>query len=85
MQVINRNDGVELVASKYVELQVPGGGFGDYNSCKEQYNAGPEWGATFGGLGSVNTCSDLPAVLRPGCKCDSDAYTELSTYVQNSS
>ena len=64
VQVINASAGPD-----FVELAVPGGGVGFYNKCLPQWNAGPEWGKQYGGLGEKNTCWQLPQPLRGGCKC----------------
>jgi len=67
VQVINVNNGDGLTVEQYVELQTPGGGVGGVDACTSQWNAGPEWGARWGGLNATNTCYNLPAPLQAGC------------------
>ncbi|KAK0528347.1 hypothetical protein OC834_004085 [Tilletia horrida] len=50
------------------DLQVPGGGVGDYNACPAEYGSPPNgWGARFGGVNSRAECGQLPPSLRQGC------------------
>lgn len=58
--------------ARHIKVTVPSGGTGGHNRCGAQWNAEPEWGSAFGGLGRENTCSDFPAPLRSGCNWQHD-------------
>ncbi|KAK0529026.1 hypothetical protein OC835_004463 [Tilletia horrida] len=65
-QVINEGCGL---ADSQFDIQVPGGGVGDFNACTPQYNSPPDgWGIRYGGLQVVSSCSQLPPELQPGCE-----------------
>ncbi|KAE8241538.1 hypothetical protein A4X03_0g8134, partial [Tilletia caries] len=50
------------------DLQVPGGGVGDFNGCVSEYNSPPDgWGQRNGGIKAASECTQLPASLHPGC------------------
>lgn len=55
--------------SAHFDLQMPGGGVGEFNACTSQWNAPPDgWGRRYGGTTDVSQCSQLPSVLQPGCR-----------------
>ncbi|KAE8219064.1 hypothetical protein CF319_g7173 [Tilletia indica] len=64
-QVLNEGGGL---SDGQFDLQVPGGGVGDFNGCVAEYNSPPDgWGQRNGGIKTVNECAQLPASLHPGC------------------
>ncbi|RCH85015.1 hypothetical protein CU098_001581, partial [Rhizopus stolonifer] len=51
------------------DLNIPGGGVGLYNACSAQWGAPADgWGKRYGGVDTVEQCSQLPAALQSGCK-----------------
>nr|XP_023022929.1 endoglucanase-like [Leptinotarsa decemlineata] len=62
------NTGSPLAVNQF-DIELPGGGVGIYpHGCMKQWNASETgWGDTFGGVHSDAECSELPAVLQPGC------------------
>lgn len=55
------------------DLQVPGAGIGDYNSCQERYAGGSyDFGDQQAGFSAaqytVTACQSLPSILQPGCE-----------------
>lgn len=74
------NTGGDLGENQF-DLQIPGGGFGIFDSCASSTQNGPpafpatsssSWGSRYGGLlasgaRDATACSALPAEVRPGC------------------
>ncbi|CAD6937907.1 unnamed protein product [Tilletia laevis] len=61
------NEGGSLSDGQF-DLQVPGGGVGDFNGCVSEYNSPPDgWGQRNGGIKAASECTQLPASLHPGC------------------
>lgn len=55
------------------DLQVPGAGIGDFNSCQERYSgANYDFGDQQAGFSAaqyaVSACQNLPTILQPGCE-----------------
>jgi hypothetical protein len=47
---------------------MPGGGFGIFNGCTQQYGTpSTGWGAQYGGISSRSGCDAFPAALKAGC------------------
>ncbi|KAI6198649.1 Cellulase [Aphelenchoides besseyi] len=62
------NTGADL-GSNHFDLQIPGGGVGLFNGCSAQWQAPSQgWGKQYGGIDTVDQCSQLPAALQSGCK-----------------
>ncbi|KAI6198685.1 Cellulase [Aphelenchoides besseyi] len=62
------NTGADLGANHF-DLQIPGGGVGLFNGCSAQWKAPSQgWGKQYGGIDTVDQCSQLPAALQSGCK-----------------
>ncbi|GAB5588602.1 hypothetical protein Unana1_03502 [Umbelopsis nana] len=62
------NTGGDLGGNQF-DLEIPGGGVGIYNGCTPQWNSPANgWGDRYGGVSSASDCSQLPAVLQPGCQ-----------------
>ncbi|KAL8894706.1 MAG: hypothetical protein Q9207_008434, partial [Kuettlingeria erythrocarpa] len=60
------NTGYDVSGAQF-DLAMPGGGFGLFDACSNQWKASPSvWGAQYGGSNS-NTCSAFPAALQKGC------------------
>ncbi|KAK0566983.1 hypothetical protein OC861_002945 [Tilletia horrida] len=52
-----------------IDIQAPGGGVGVNNGCPKQWQSPPDgWGKRFGGVQSIEECSQLPEALRSGCE-----------------
>lgn len=48
-------------------FQMPGGGFGQFDGCTNEWGAtSTVWGAQYGGP-TTNTCPQFPSALQPGC------------------
>ncbi|KAG4035739.1 hypothetical protein MFRU_001g05070 [Monilinia fructicola] len=62
------NTGGDLGSNQF-DLAIPGGGFGIFNACTNQYPSTPaaSWGAQYGGISSRDQCASLPAALQAGC------------------
>ncbi|ESZ95040.1 glycoside hydrolase family 45 protein [Sclerotinia borealis F-4128] len=62
------NTGGDL-GSNHFDLAIPGGGFGIFNACTNQYPSTPAsaWGAQYGGITSRSQCAAFPAALQAGC------------------
>jgi len=62
------NTGGDLGSNQF-DLAIPGGGFGIYDGCENQYPsvAAASWGAQYGGVSSRDDCAALPAALQAGC------------------
>ncbi|MCJ1445656.1 MAG: hypothetical protein MMC23_006161 [Stictis urceolatum] len=55
------------VGSTQFDIAMPGGGFGIFDGCTNEWGATSEvWGAQYGGS-STNTCPQFPSELQPGC------------------
>lgn len=55
-------------AMRLTEPQMPGGGFGVFNACTNQYGTpSAGWGAQYGGISSRSQCDAFPAKLKAGC------------------
>lgn len=70
VQITNTGDDEGLDRTKNAfDLHIPGGGVGFYNGCSSQWGAPSEgWGIRYGGVNSIEKCSQLPSQLQPGCK-----------------
>ncbi|KAF7872276.1 hypothetical protein EAF04_003200 [Stromatinia cepivora] len=68
MIVQSTNTGGDLGGNQF-DLAIPGGGFGIYNACTNQYPSTPSsaWGAQYGGITSRDQCALFPAALQAGC------------------
>ncbi|KAJ8071278.1 hypothetical protein OCU04_001614 [Sclerotinia nivalis] len=68
MIVQSTNTGGDLGNNQF-DLAIPGGGFGIYNACTNQYPSTPSsaWGAQYGGITSRDQCASFPAALQAGC------------------
>ncbi|KAI9647590.1 hypothetical protein NHQ30_003975 [Ciborinia camelliae] len=62
------NTGGDLGSNQF-DLAIPGGGFGIFNACTNQYPSIPagSWGAQYGGISSRDQCASLPGGLQAGC------------------
>ncbi|CAF3977275.1 unnamed protein product, partial [Adineta steineri] len=61
------NTGGDLGNNQF-DIQIPGGGFGIFDACTNQFPGGNYyWGAQYGGVSSRDQCSSLPAALQAGC------------------
>lgn len=48
---------------------MPGGGFGLFNGCSDQWGVpSADWGAQYGGVPSRSSCDKLPDALKAGCQ-----------------
>jgi hypothetical protein len=55
------------VSSTQFDIALPGGGFGIYNGCSNEWGATSSvWGAQYGGTSS-NNCNQFPAALQAVC------------------
>ncbi|KAM3067230.1 hypothetical protein ACMFMG_005404 [Clarireedia jacksonii] len=62
------NTGGDLGSNQF-DLAIPGGGVGIFNGCTTEFGAPSSgWGAQYGGVSSVESCSSFPAALKPGCE-----------------
>ncbi|KAH8655049.1 RlpA-like double-psi beta-barrel-protein domain-containing protein-containing protein [Tricladium varicosporioides] len=62
------NTGSDLADNQF-DISIPGGGFGLFNGCAEQWGVpSSDWGAQYGGVGSRTACDKLPAALKAGCQ-----------------
>ncbi|KAE8219065.1 hypothetical protein CF319_g7172 [Tilletia indica] len=53
---------------KQIDIQVPGGGVGELNTCPAQWGSPPDgWGRRYGGILMKAQCEQLPLELQPGC------------------
>ncbi|MCJ1484261.1 hypothetical protein MMC06_004429 [Schaereria dolodes] len=60
------NTGTDVGSSQF-DIAMPGGGFGIFDGCSNEWGAtSAVWGAQYGGP-STNTCSSFPVALQPGC------------------
>ncbi|CAD6892501.1 unnamed protein product [Tilletia controversa] len=51
-----------------IDIQTPGGGVGELNTCPSQWGSPPDgWGRRWGGIMNKAQCSQLPSQLQPGC------------------
>ncbi|TGO56172.1 hypothetical protein BCON_0081g00150 [Botryotinia convoluta] len=61
------NTGGDLGSNQF-DLAIPGGGVGIFNGCTTEFGAPSSgWGAQYGGVAAVSSCSTFPAALQPGC------------------
>jgi hypothetical protein len=63
------NTGADLTQNHF-DILIPGGGVGYFTlGCQTQWNT-PEdgWGDRYGGVHSIEECSQLPELLQEGCK-----------------
>ena len=61
------NTGSDLY-SNHFDIAMPGGGFGIFNGCVNQWNVSADkWGQTYGGVSSADQCNNLPSQLQKGC------------------
>ncbi|TGO33806.1 hypothetical protein BHYA_0226g00130 [Botrytis hyacinthi] len=61
------NTGGDLGSNQF-DLAIPGGGVGIFNGCTTEFGAPSSgWGAQYGGVSAVSSCSTFPAALQPGC------------------
>ncbi|KAF7886014.1 hypothetical protein EAF00_010117 [Botryotinia globosa] len=61
------NTGGDLGSNQF-DLAMPGGGVGIFNGCATEFGAPSSgWGAQYGGIAAVSSCSTFPAALQPGC------------------
>ncbi|OUM57739.1 glycoside hydrolase family 45 protein [Piromyces sp. E2] len=62
------NTGEDLEYNQF-DIQVPGGGVGIFNGCTKQWGA-PEdgWGKRYGGVATIDKCSELPLQLKSACE-----------------
>jgi len=66
VQVTNTGEDIE---SNHFDIQVPGGGVGIFNGCTKQWDAPVDgWGKRYGGVDTIDDCSQLPEELRAGCE-----------------
>lgn len=67
MQVINTGDDVE---KQNFDLAIPGGGLGAFQQgCPKQWSSSVDsWGKLYGGVETVDQCSNLPKDLHSGCE-----------------
>ena len=75
VQVINT--GIDVTPGRQFDIQMPGGGIGLNNGCRSQWGADGGWGQLYGGVSSVSACSNLPAVLQSGCRCDQQTVFQV--------
>ncbi|QSZ34468.1 hypothetical protein DSL72_006062 [Monilinia vaccinii-corymbosi] len=63
------NTGGDLGSNHQFDLAIPGGGFGIFNACTNQYPSTPaaSWGAQYTGISSRDQCASLPTTLQAGC------------------
>jgi len=65
VQVVNT--GYDL-SNNHFDLQIPGGGVGNFNGCESQWSTSTNgWGERYGGISSSSQCSSLPSQLHDGC------------------
>lgn len=70
VQILNTGDDPGLDKTKnHFDLQMPGGGVGQYNGCTTQWNlaSADAWGAKYGGVATDAECAHLPSQLQAGC------------------
>jgi len=61
------NTGGDVGATQF-DIAMPGGGFGIFDGCTNEWGATPAvWGAQFGGP-STDTCPQFPTKLQAGCE-----------------
>ena len=61
------NTGTDVAEAAF-DLAMPGGGFGMFDACTNQWEAkAAVWGKTYGGM-SDNLCAKMPSKLQPGCE-----------------
>ena len=60
------NTGGDL-GNNHFDLQMPGGGFGIFDACTNQFGSSYSWGQRYGGVSQRTDCNNLPPVLRSGC------------------
>ncbi|PQE04355.1 glycoside hydrolase family 45 protein [Rutstroemia sp. NJR-2017a BBW] len=61
------NTGGDLGSNQF-DLAIPGGGFGIFNACSNQYGTpSGGWGNQYGGVSSRSQCDSFPAALKAGC------------------
>lgn len=69
VQITNTGDDAGTEHGNHFDIQIPGGGVGQFNGCSAQWGAPSSgWGARYGGVSSLSECNQLPAPLQPGCK-----------------
>ncbi|KAG1233273.1 hypothetical protein G6F68_001500 [Rhizopus microsporus] len=69
VQITNTGNDPGTETGTHFDLLMPGGGVGQFNGCKPQWNA-PEdgWGVRYGGVWNADMCKQLPAPLQKGCQ-----------------
>jgi hypothetical protein len=60
------NTGGDLGNNQF-DLAIPGGGFGIFDGCTNEFGGSYSWGATYGGVSQRSDCANLPSVLQSGC------------------
>ncbi|KAJ4350903.1 hypothetical protein N0V95_004297 [Ascochyta clinopodiicola] len=67
MVVQATNTGSDL-GNNHFDLQMPGGGVGQFNGCTAEFGApSTGWGKQYGGISSKSECNSFPAKLKAGC------------------
>lgn len=67
MIVQSTNTGGDL-GSNHFDITMPGGGFGIFDGCTQQYGTpSTGWGNRYGGTTSRSQCDNFPAALKAGC------------------
>ncbi|EPS44931.1 hypothetical protein H072_1082 [Dactylellina haptotyla CBS 200.50] len=62
------NTGGDL-GQNHFDLALPGGGFGIFDACTNQFPGTPasNWGQRYGGVTSRDQCNGLPSAMQSGC------------------
>jgi len=76
------NTGGDLGNNQF-DLQMPGGGFGLFDECTNQFGSSYQWGAQYGGVSSRDACQYLPPVLQSGCYWRFDWFMDANNPTMN--